>query len=72
MPPYALPSPRDVEKAAFRIAKKLIQTPINTSSHLDSIASINASCCKIELFFKCENLQRTGLFKYRGASCFLA
>lgn len=27
---------------------------------------------KIRLYFKCENLQQTGSFKYRGASHFIA
>jgi threonine dehydratase len=76
MSTYPLPSLHDVDEAALLIEDKIIQTPIVTSLHLNSIATANArkfgSTCEVELFFKCENLQATGSFKYRGASHFLA
>jgi len=80
MPPYTLPSLRDVDKAARLIADKITQTPVRESSILSKLASTNLSnhgstsgkICNVKLFFKCENLQRTGSFKYRGASHFLA
>jgi threonine dehydratase len=76
MPPYILPSPREVDKAALLINHKITQTPVKTSLHLSKISTINArncgSTCNIKLFLKCENLQKTGSFKFRGASHFLA
>ena len=50
----------DIEQAAVRIAKFAHRTPVLTSSSIDEIAG-----CKIE--FKCENFQRVGAFKFRGA-----
>jgi threonine dehydratase len=58
--PFRLPDYSDVERAAQRIAGVAHRTPVLTSSRLDSIAGAR-------LFFKCENLQRTGAFKFRGA-----
>jgi len=43
------------------IAPRIHRTPVLTSSSLDHIA-----CAR--LFFKCENLQKTGSFKIRGAT----
>jgi threonine dehydratase len=50
-----------------------------TSQNISDIATsaIWANCTDardmtVELYFKCENLQRTGSFKFRGASHFLA
>jgi threonine dehydratase len=50
----------DIERAAVRIAKFAHRTPVLTSSSIDDIAG-----CKIA--FKCENFQRVGAFKFRGA-----
>jgi threonine dehydratase len=48
-------------KAAFnRIRKVTIQTPVMTSLTADRLTS-----CQV--FFKCENFQRIGAFKFRGA-----
>ncbi|KAI8881276.1 tryptophan synthase beta subunit-like PLP-dependent enzyme [Backusella circina FSU 941] len=41
------------------------RTPVLTSATLNSLASSESS---VELFFKCELLQKTGSFKFRGAS----
>ena len=57
----ALPEFADVEAAAVRIAPHVQKTPVRTSHSLDALAGA-------ELFFKCENLQRAGAFKFRGAS----
>jgi threonine dehydratase len=46
--------------AAKRISSYSHQTPVQTCSSLDSISGA-------ELIFKCENLQKTGAFKFRGA-----
>jgi threonine dehydratase len=50
----------DVREAAARIAPWAHRTPILTSASLDRL--LGAS-----LWFKCENLQRAGAFKFRGA-----
>ena len=50
----------DVEAAAKRIAGVAHRTPVATSSQFDARAGCHA-------FFKCENLQRMGAFKFRGA-----
>jgi threonine dehydratase len=72
MPPYTLPTPLDVDKAAFLLANKVTKTPVKTSSYLNRLATANAHDQNISLFFKCENLQKTGSFKFRGASHFIA
>ena len=50
----------DVESATRQIAGAAHKTPVATSRTLDSRTGA-------ELFFKCENLQRAGAFKFRGA-----
>src|SRR6202042_3985141 len=44
-----------------RIAPRIHRTPVITSASLDEISGA-------QLFFKCENLQKTGSFKIRGAT----
>ena len=51
----------DVEAAARRIAPHVRRTPVVTSPDVDR--EVGA-----EVAFKCENLQRAGAFKFRGAS----
>ena len=55
-----LPTFADIESAAQQIAGAAHKTPVATSR------TINART-GAELFFKCENLQRAGAFKFRGA-----
>jgi threo-3-hydroxy-L-aspartate ammonia-lyase len=50
----------DVEAAAARIAGRAHRTPVLTSR------TVNART-GAEVFFKCENFQRIGAFKFRGA-----
>jgi threonine dehydratase len=50
----------DVLAAAARIAPHAHITPVLRSRTLDALAGA-------ELFFKCENFQRVGAFKFRGA-----
>jgi threo-3-hydroxy-L-aspartate ammonia-lyase len=50
----------DVEAAAARIEGVAHRTPVATSRQFDE----RAGC---EAYFKCENLQRMGAFKFRGA-----
>jgi threonine dehydratase len=56
-----LPDFAAVEAAAARIAPHVQKTPVRTSHSIDALAGA-------ELVFKCENLQRVGAFKFRGAS----
>ena len=51
----------DIEKAHQRISDHIHNTPIFTSDSLDNELGSN-------LFFKCENFQKTGSFKIRGAT----
>ena len=51
----------DIEKAHHRISDHIHNTPILTSDSLDNELGSN-------LFFKCENFQKTGSFKIRGAT----
>jgi len=48
-------------EAHARIATRIHRTPVLTSASLDAMSGAH-------LFFKCENLQKTGSFKIRGAS----
>ncbi len=50
----------DVAAAARRLAGVAHRTPVMTSRTADAL-------CGGTLFFKCENLQRMGAFKFRGA-----
>jgi len=55
-----LPTYDDVTAAAKRLEGVAHRTPVLTSSTIDR--AMNA-----EVFFKCENFQRIGAFKFRGA-----
>lgn len=55
-----LPTYKDVQAAAARIEPYIRRTPVMTSRTANE--SLGA-----ELFFKCENFQRMGAFKFRGA-----
>ena len=50
----------EVEKAAARIKGVAHRTPVLTSTTANRLA-------RAQLFFKCENFQRSGAFKFRGA-----
>ena len=51
----------DIKKAHQRISDHIHNTPVLTSDSLDNELGSN-------LFFKCENFQKTGSFKIRGAT----
>ena len=51
----------DIRAAQARIAAHVHRTPVMRSASLDALAGA-------QLYFKCENLQRTGSFKIRGAT----
>jgi threo-3-hydroxy-L-aspartate ammonia-lyase len=50
----------DVRAAAARLTGRIHRTPVITSRSFDEV-------CGCRVFFKCENLQRAGAFKIRGA-----
>ena len=56
----ALPTAADVRAAAERLRGIAHRTPVMTSRTLDERLGAR-------VFFKCENLQRMGAFKFRGA-----
>ena len=56
----SLPGLAEIEQAARRIAAHAHRTPVLRSRSLDAMAGA-------ELLFKCENFQRAGAFKFRGA-----
>jgi threonine dehydratase len=56
-----LPTFTDIQKAHDRIRPYIHQTPVLSSQSINQIVGT-------ELFFKCENLQKVGAFKFRGAS----
>jgi threonine dehydratase len=58
--PPPLPTADDIKRAARQIAGAVHRTPVVTSR------SVNARA-QVEVYFKCENLQRAGAFKFRGA-----
>jgi threonine dehydratase len=55
------PTFEDILLASERIASEIHHTPVLTSSNLNALTGVN-------LFFKCENFQKVGAFKYRGAA----
>jgi len=55
-----LPTFSDIEKAHERIRPFIHHTPVLSSQSINQIVGA-------ELFFKCENLQKVGAFKFRGA-----
>lgn len=71
-----------VQEAAHRIAGKVHRTPVLSSTYIDSLASTPRSANelagtewegqdparpRLHILFKCENLQKIGAFKPRGA-----
>ncbi len=55
------PTWNDIVEAHTRIASRIHRTPVLTSHSLDAMAGA-------QFFFKCDNFQKTGSFKIRGAS----
>lgn len=56
-----IPQREDIIKAAERISPYLHKTPVLTSTAINKMAGCN-------IFFKCENFQKAGVFKARGAT----
>ena len=61
----SLPTPEDVQAAARLLAGVAPRTPVLRSTTIDQLFGA-------QRYFKCENVQRTGSFKFRGAYCALA
>ena len=57
----SVPTREDILQAAARIAPFVHKTPVLTSQTLEAM-------CGAALFFKCENFQKVGAFKFRGAT----
>lgn len=60
-PLETVPNKADILETAEHIRLMIHQTPVMTSSTLDRMAGAS-------LFFKCENFQKIGAFKMRGAA----
>jgi threonine dehydratase len=56
-----LPTLSDIQSAYKRIRPFILRTPVLTSQQLNRIF-------ECDLFFKCENFQKVGAFKFRGAT----
>ncbi|HET6553773.1 MAG TPA: pyridoxal-phosphate dependent enzyme [Dyella sp.] len=56
----ALPTFAHIQEAAARIAPYAVLTPVLRNANLNALTGA-------DLYFKCENLQRGGAFKFRGA-----
>ena len=56
-----LPTLSDIQSAHLRVRPFIHRTPVLTSRQLNHIFGC-------ELFFKCENFQKVGAFKFRGAT----
>jgi threonine dehydratase len=61
MEKYLIISKDDILSCYQRIKCKIHNTPVHTSSFINSLIDG-------ELFFKCENFQKVGAFKFRGAT----
>ena len=56
-----IPGLRDIIEAHERIAPEIHRTPVLTNAAINRITGC-------EIFFKCENFQKAGAFKFRGAT----
>ena len=59
--PVSVPTFEQVQKAYLKIREKVHRTPVMKSQKVNERAGG-------ELFFKCENFQKVGAFKFRGAT----
>lgn len=58
---FLLPSLKEIKDAANRISAYIHHTPVLSSQIINKTTGTN-------LFFKCENFQKSGAFKFRGAT----
>lgn len=56
-----IPQFKDIQEAHERIKSLIHRTPVLSSQSINSIL-------EMDLFFKCENFQKVGAFKFRGAT----
>jgi len=56
-----IPSYSDILQACGRIGSHVHRTPVLTSTNINQVTGV-------DLFFKCENFQKVGAFKFRGAT----
>jgi len=56
-----IPSKEDIITAYHRVKPYINKTPLLTSTYLNTLSSA-------QIYFKCENFQKTGAFKVRGAA----
>ena len=56
-----IPSLSSILSAHNRISKYIHRTPVLTSSAINIISGAS-------IYFKCENFQKVGAFKFRGAT----
>ena len=61
VPPLGVPDLAEIRKTADRIRPHVHRTPVMTCSAINGMVGA-------DLFFKCENLQKVGAFKFRGAT----
>src|SRR5512141_2809291 len=52
---------KDIQTAALRMSGLVHHTPVLTSTAINGMTGLEA-------FFKCENFQKVGAFKFRGAT----
>lgn len=57
-----------IREATARIQGRVHRTPVLTSRTFDEAAAAQGNQPARRVFFKCENMQRTGSFKLRGAT----
>ena len=73
----SLLTPQDVRDAAAHLCGKVQKTPVYGSPPLSKLASrlgsitLKEPSVNIRLVFKCESMQATGSFKFRGATNFM-
>ncbi|MFH2140898.1 MAG: pyridoxal-phosphate dependent enzyme [Bacteroidota bacterium] len=58
---HSIPEFQDIKNAHLRIEEYIHNTPVLSSKSINKIAGA-------EIFFKCENFQKVGAFKFRGAT----
>lgn len=58
---HKVPNFNDIQDAHERIKFSIHKTPVLSSTSINDILGVN-------LFFKCENFQKVGAFKFRGAA----
>ena len=57
----SIPTWKDIQRAHDRVGKQVKKTPVFSSSSINKLYGL-------DLYYKCENFQKTGSFKFRGAS----